>query len=36
MKNEQVVLVIFDGWGMRDDSDHNAINQANTPFFDHQ
>ncbi len=29
-----MVLVVLDGWGLRDESDHNAINQADTPHFD--
>ncbi len=28
-----MVLIILDGWGMRDENDNNAINQAKTPFF---
>src|SRR3989344_4880204 len=31
---QQVVLVILDGWGHREDNQHNAIAQAKTPFFD--
>ena len=29
-----VMLVILDGWGWREDSADNAVNQANTPCFD--
>jgi 2,3-bisphosphoglycerate-independent phosphoglycerate mutase len=28
-------LIVLDGWGWREDSTHNAIAQADTPFFDH-
>lgn len=28
-------LIVLDGWGWRDDPTHNAIAQADTPFFDH-
>lgn len=31
---KQVVLVILDGWGHREDADSNAIAAAHTPFFD--
>ena len=30
-----VVLIVLDGWGARDERDHNAIAQAQTPFYDH-
>lgn len=30
----QVVLVIFDGWGIREDKKWNAIENAQKPFFD--
>ncbi|MGM0378592.1 MAG: 2,3-bisphosphoglycerate-independent phosphoglycerate mutase [Bacillota bacterium] len=33
MKNP-VALLILDGWGINTDSNHNAINAANTPNFD--
>jgi 2,3-bisphosphoglycerate-independent phosphoglycerate mutase len=33
--SKQVLLIVFDGWGLREERDHNAIAQANTPFFDH-
>ncbi|MBF0310129.1 MAG: 2,3-bisphosphoglycerate-independent phosphoglycerate mutase [Magnetococcales bacterium] len=28
-----LILVVLDGWGMRDDATHNAIRQARTPYF---
>jgi 2,3-bisphosphoglycerate-independent phosphoglycerate mutase len=31
---KQVSLVILDGWGHREEREHNAIAQAHTPFFD--
>lgn len=31
---QQVLLVIFDGWGIRAEKEGNAIAQANKPFFD--
>ncbi len=31
---KQVVLIILDGWGYREDSTHNAIAAAKTPNFD--
>ncbi len=34
MKNKQVALIILDGWGYREDTNHNAIAQAQTPYFD--
>lgn len=30
---KQVLLIIFDGWGYREDKEHNAIAQANPEFF---
>lgn len=33
-KKKQVVLVILDGWGMREEKEYNAIAEANTPYFD--
>jgi 2,3-bisphosphoglycerate-independent phosphoglycerate mutase len=33
MKNKQVVLIILDGWGYREDTTHNAVKQAKTPVF---
>ena len=29
-----VMLIVLDGWGYREDTLHNAIAQAKTPFFD--
>jgi 2,3-bisphosphoglycerate-independent phosphoglycerate mutase len=29
------VLIVLDGWGHREDTAHNAIAEAETPFFDH-
>lgn len=34
-KFNQVLLVIFDGWGIGPDYPGNAITKANKPFFDH-
>ena len=34
-KIKPFVLVILDGWGHREESEHNAIAEAETPFFDH-
>ncbi len=34
MTKKQVVLIILDGWGYREDLKHNAIAAAKTPFFD--
>ncbi|MDO8669671.1 MAG: 2,3-bisphosphoglycerate-independent phosphoglycerate mutase, partial [Candidatus Buchananbacteria bacterium] len=28
-------LIILDGWGYREDKEHNAVFQAKTPFFDY-
>lgn len=30
----RIVLIILDGWGHREDTKHNAIAAAETPFFD--
>ncbi len=30
-----VCLIILDGWGLRQESEHNAIAEAHTPFFDY-
>jgi len=30
----QVALIILDGWGYRENAEHNAIAQAHKPFFD--
>ncbi len=29
------ILIVLDGWGVRQESEHNAIAQARTPFYDH-
>src|SRR4051812_9108186 len=29
-----LLLIILDGWGHREDGEHNAIKEARTPFFD--
>lgn len=29
------VLIVLDGWGYREGTEHNAIAEAKTPFFDH-
>tara|TARA_B100000508_G_scaffold123098_1_gene105586 strand:+ start:63 stop:1616 length:1554 start_codon:yes stop_codon:yes gene_type:complete len=34
-KPKPITLIIFDGWGHSDNTDHNAIAQAKTPNFDH-
>ena len=34
MKNKKVALLILDGWGYGNNDSSNAINAANTPFFD--
>lgn len=34
-QSKQVVLIILDGWGYREDPKDNAIYQANTPCFDY-
>src|SRR3990167_9002700 len=31
----QIVLIIFDGWGYREEKEHNAISAAKKPFFDY-
>lgn len=31
--HKQAALIVLDGWGYREDSVHNAIAQAKTPFF---
>ncbi|MDM8532238.1 2,3-bisphosphoglycerate-independent phosphoglycerate mutase [Anaerolineales bacterium HSG25] len=30
-----VTLIVMDGWGLNARDDHNAVAQANTPFFDY-
>jgi 2,3-bisphosphoglycerate-independent phosphoglycerate mutase len=32
---KQVALIVLDGWGYREEKEHNAIAQAKTPFFDY-
>ncbi|MBI3231722.1 MAG: 2,3-bisphosphoglycerate-independent phosphoglycerate mutase [Candidatus Doudnabacteria bacterium] len=34
MKPKPVCLIVLDGWGHREHTEHNAIAQAHTPFFD--
>jgi 2,3-bisphosphoglycerate-independent phosphoglycerate mutase len=34
MKKSQIVLVVLDGWGYREENKNNAIAEANTPVFD--
>ncbi len=34
MENNQIALIILDGWGHREDTQDNAIAEAKTPFFD--
>jgi 2,3-bisphosphoglycerate-independent phosphoglycerate mutase len=34
MVSKPVCLIILDGWGYREDKEHNAIAEAKTPFFD--
>ena len=34
MSKRPLVLCILDGWGYREDTDHNAIAQATTPYWD--
>ncbi len=31
--NKQIMLIILDGWGHREDKTNNAIAQSNTPYF---
>jgi 2,3-bisphosphoglycerate-independent phosphoglycerate mutase len=31
---KQVVLIVLDGWGYREEKEHNAMAQAKTPVFD--
>ncbi len=33
-KNKQVVLIVLDGWGYREDTQDNAVAAAKTPVFD--
>ncbi len=32
--SKQVALIVLDGWGYREDLEHNAVAAAKTPFFD--
>lgn len=32
-KNQQIALIVLDGWGYREDPLNNAVLQAKTPFF---
>ncbi len=32
--NKQTALIILDGWGYREEIEHNAVAQAHTPYFD--
>lgn len=32
--NKKAILIILDGWGYREEKEHNAIAEANTPCFD--
>ena len=34
-KAEQVALIVLDGWGYREDAEHNAVAVAKTPYFDY-
>lgn len=34
MSKKQVVLIVLDGWGYREEATHNAIAEAKTPVFD--
>lgn len=31
---KQVALIVLDGWGYREDKEHNAVAVAHTPYFD--
>ncbi|MEI7792210.1 MAG: 2,3-bisphosphoglycerate-independent phosphoglycerate mutase [Candidatus Berkelbacteria bacterium] len=31
----KVLLIVLDGWGHREEREHNAIAEAETPYFDH-
>ncbi|MDB5258901.1 MAG: hypothetical protein JWO73_109 [Candidatus Taylorbacteria bacterium] len=33
-KKPQVALIVLDGWGHREDTTHNAVAAAKTPYFD--
>ncbi|PWU23514.1 2,3-bisphosphoglycerate-independent phosphoglycerate mutase, partial [Candidatus Cerribacteria bacterium 'Amazon FNV 2010 28 9'] len=32
--NGPVVLVVLDGWGLREEKEHNGVALANTPCYD--
>lgn len=32
---QQVALIVLDGWGYREDAEHNAVALAQTPYFDY-
>lgn len=32
---KQIALIVLDGWGYREEKEHNAIAEAKTPFFDY-
>lgn len=34
MNKKQTALIILDGWGYREEIEHNAVAQAQTPYFD--
>jgi len=34
LKHKPVVLIVLDGWGHREEKEHNGIAQARTPFLD--
>lgn len=34
MSQTQTALIILDGWGYREEVEHNAVSQAQTPYFD--
>jgi 2,3-bisphosphoglycerate-independent phosphoglycerate mutase len=34
MNKKQIILIVLDGWGHREDGTHNAIATAKTPYFD--
>lgn len=31
---KQIILIVLDGWGYREEEEYNAIAEADTPFFD--
>jgi 2,3-bisphosphoglycerate-independent phosphoglycerate mutase len=33
--NKKIILAILDGWGYRQEAEHNAIHEAKTPFMDY-